>query len=593
MKARLERLLCSRAFLVVAVVLAIALLLPTLRVGFMMDDWGLPLWLRGGRPAGTGGPRGIWDLFRFQDADRPSFLAGRDVGFWPWWSNPELQLAFFRPLTSLTHALDFRLFPQSPALMRLESILVYGGVVAVAGLLYRRFQGATVAAGLALLMYALDDAHGIVTSWISNRNAVLAALFGFLALLFHDKAVRESDRRARIVAPVLFALALLAGEAALATLAYLAAHALWMQKDRVAARVKALAPYAAITLAWSIPYHAAGYGASGGEFYIDPGKEPARFLGALSTRLPVLLHGQFGFPPSDAWMLVPMERQRVALAIVIAMVLLGAAVLALGVRRTRENAFYATGMLLALVPVCATFPSDRLLAFAGLGAFGLIGDFLTAPREELTHARRFLVRWTARFFVLLHIALAPVLYLGRALQLDVMLNDPIVRADRSLPSPAELAGKTIVVANGPDFLVPQYGLLARMTRGEPGPQRIRQLGIGVAGQIMLRRTGERTVELTMTKGFFHDAFSLVFRRANDPIALGDRVEIAGMTATVKAFTSDRQHVGTVEFAFDAPVDGASFVWVVWKGTKFERLVVPAVGEEVELPAIDYQQAMQG
>src|SRR5262249_49365694 len=155
-------------------------------------------------------------------------------------------------------------------------------------------------------------------------------------------------------------------------------------------------PYAAISLAWSIVYRAAGYGASSGEFYVDPGKEPLRFLGALATRLPLLLHGQFGFPPSDAWMLVPFERQRAALAIVILMVLLGATALAIGVQRTRLNAFYATGMLLALVPVCAAFPSDRLLTFAGLGAFGLIGDFLTAPREGLTRARRALVRWTAR-----------------------------------------------------------------------------------------------------------------------------------------------------------------------------------------------------
>src|SRR5437763_1955506 len=83
-----------------------------------------------------------------------------------------------------------------------------------------------------------DDAHGIVVSWIANRNAVLAAAFGFGALLLHDRAVRESDRRARIAAPVLFAVALLAGEAALATLGYLAAHAVWMQKDRWTARLR-------------------------------------------------------------------------------------------------------------------------------------------------------------------------------------------------------------------------------------------------------------------------------------------------------------------------------------------------------------------
>ena len=32
-------------------------------------------------------------------------------------------------------------------------------------------------------------------------------------------------------------------------------------------------------------------------------------------------------------------------------------------------------MLVAVIPVCATFPLDRLLMFVGLGAFGLLVRF--------------------------------------------------------------------------------------------------------------------------------------------------------------------------------------------------------------------------
>lgn len=592
MKARFVRLLSSRAFVIVAVVLAIALLLPTLRGGLMMDDYGQSQWLRGG-PQPTGGPRGLWDMFRFQDADRVSFRASLDQGFWPWWSNPELRLAFLRPVTSLTHALDWRLFPDSPGLMRLESILMYGAVVAVAGLLYRRFMGATVAFGLAALMYAIDDAHGVVVTWIANRNAVLAAAFGFGALLLHDRAVRDGDKRARIAAPIVFAIGVLAGEAALATLGYLFAHALWLQRESWRKRIVALAPYAAIAVVWSLAYRAGGYGTAGGEFYIDPGREPVRFLGALATRLPILLHGQLSFPPSDAWMLVPFEKQSTVFPIVLVAVLLGVTVLAVGVRRTRENGFFATGMVLALVPVCATWPGDRLLLFGGFGAFGLVGDFLTAPREGLPYARRLVVRGTAIFFVALHIVLGPLLLTGRAVQIAGMLHDPIERAAASLPPSAELAGKTLVIVNAPDFLIPTFGLLSRSNRGEPMPGRIRQLAIATQGRMLLHRTGERTVELMLSKGYFHDVFSMVFRRSNDAFTIGDRVQIAGMTATAKALTPDRQHVATVEFELDQALESAGLVWVVWRDTRFERLEIPAIGEQIELPVADYTKALQG
>lgn len=592
MRARLARVVSSRAFLVIAAVLAVVLLLPSLRAGFMMDDYAQWFWMRGGTGA-PGGPRGSWDLFRFQGPERESFAIAMDRGFWPWWTNPEMRLAFFRPLTAITHAIDHALFPNSPALMRLESALMYAGGVVVVGLLYRRFLGATVAAGLATLMYAIDDAHAVTVVWISNRNAVLAAALGFGALLLHDQAIRRSDRRARVAAPIVFALAMLAAEAAIAVLAYLAAYALWLHTERLSRRLAALAPYLGITAVWAIVYKLGGYGAWGAEFYIDPGREPAHFLTALATRLPVLLEGQFSFPPSDMWLLVPPEHKATGIAVVAALVLLGSAVLAFGVRRTRENGFFATGMLLALVPVCATWPGDRLLIFAGFGAFGLVGDFLTAPRELLTHGRRVVVKAAAVFYILLHIVIAPVFFAGRAVQIAQMLHDPIERAAQSYPPSSELAGKTLMIVNGPDFLIPSFGMMVRLRRGEPLPERMRQLAIAVQGRVLFKRTGERTVEMLLENGFFHDAFSLVFRKGDPPMPLGHKVELPGMTATVKAYTADRKRVATVEFELDRPADDPGFVWVIWQGKQMERFTLPAVGEEVLLPPVDYELALGG
>jgi hypothetical protein len=591
MKHRLARLASSRWFIAVAVLLAIVLLLPTLRVGFMMDDYAQPMWLRGG-PQPSGGPRGVWDMFRFQDADRVSLRLNMDDGNWPWWTTPELRLAFFRPLTSLTHAIDHRLFPGNAGIMRLWSIAIYGAAVAMAGLLYRRLHGATVAFGLATLMYALDDAHAVTTTWIANRNAVLAAVFGLGALWLHDRGVRDTDRRARAIAPIVFGVAMLAGEAALATLGYVVAHVLWLQTDSYKKRLATLAPYLGVAALWAAVYKLGGYGASGGGFYIDPGKEPLRFLDALVRRLPLLLEGQISFPPSEVWMLA-FEHRTAAFVLAMSAALGLAAALAFGVRRTRENGFFATGMLLACVPICATWPSDRLLIFAGFGAFGLIGDLLTAPRDHLPYARRILVRAACGFFILLHLALAPVIYAGRGSESARMFHEPVERTEARLPPPSELAGKTVILVNAPDCLIFSFALLIRMERGDPRPARIRQLAVATEGRVTLRRTGEHRVSVTLTKGFFHDALSNVFRNDEQPLLLGDRVEIAGMTATVKEHTSDRKRAKTIEFELDAPVDGPGFVWLTWGEAGLERLGLPAVGEEIELVVIDYQRAMQG
>ena len=48
--------------------------------------------------------------------------------------------------------------------------------------LYRRLMGATAAAGLAALFYAIDDAHGPPVAFLANRNAMMATLFGVLAV---------------------------------------------------------------------------------------------------------------------------------------------------------------------------------------------------------------------------------------------------------------------------------------------------------------------------------------------------------------------------------------------------------------------------
>ena len=113
---------------------------------------------------------------------------------------------------------------------------------------------------------------------------------------------------------LLFAVALLAGEAAFGALAWIVAHALTLDARARAERVRAFAPYVIVAAVWFALYRGLGYGAAGGGYYVDPLRQPVEFAKALATRMPVLLLLQFALPTADLWMQQPLRVQVAAAA---------------------------------------------------------------------------------------------------------------------------------------------------------------------------------------------------------------------------------------------------------------------------------------
>ncbi|EYF01935.1 hypothetical protein [Chondromyces apiculatus] len=613
LQGRIRQALASPRTPFVAAVVAVVLMLPALGGGAMNDDHTHKLQFDPEVQLDSG-MRGDWDLFRFQDRDRANFHRNMDLGLWPWWTSPGFRLAFLRPLASLWHALDYRVYPEAFAWMHAESVLLYGLLVLAAGLVYRRVLGVTATAGLAVLLFAVDDAHAMVVAWIANRHALLSALFGFLAIAAHDRARREGWTPGRVLGPAGFSLSMLAGEGGTSTLAYLFAHAVFLDRGRLGeggesgddgprgeggqqGRVRevalALAPYAGMTLGWAVLYRLGGYGASGGAFYIDPVGEAGTFVAAVLMRLPVLLAGQIALPPADLWGgLPPGAPWRMTLFTVPIVGLVGAG-LALGLRRDRTTAFWATGMVLSLVPACATWPSDRLLLFSGLGAFGLVGALLSGAREGLGRGARWGVRGLAGLFVVIHVVLAVPLLPARTLLTIRIMRVEVDRATESLPAEAMLPESTVVVVNAPDALVTTTALAARFTQMEHGslPKATRLLAVAVAGTLEVTRPEAQTLSLTASEGMLAEWTSLVFRTAGTPFKVGDRVELPGMTAEVRSLMGDGARPRQVDFTFAQRLDDPSLIWLIWDETRFVRFTLPAVGERRALPAIDYAKAV--
>jgi hypothetical protein len=62
-------------------------------------------------------------MFRLLDGDPERAERLLDLGLLPWSTLKGVKAAFWRPLTVLTHRLDFRRWPHSPALMHAQSVL--------------------------------------------------------------------------------------------------------------------------------------------------------------------------------------------------------------------------------------------------------------------------------------------------------------------------------------------------------------------------------------------------------------------------------------------------------------------------------------
>ena len=231
-------------------VLAMLLCAPSLWLGLQLDDEFHRAALA--QPELPQISRSWAELFVFIEGDEAMNRLAINMGFLPWWTHEGLRIAFFRPLTGLTHFLDYRVWPDFPWLMHLQSLVWLGGVMAAATFFYRRMLGFTWIAGLAALLYAVDDAHGLPAVWLANRNALIGIFFGLLTLIAYDRWRRDGWWIGAILAPLTVLLGLLAKESTLAIFAYLIAYALFLDRGRWIARLCSLLPCAVIGALWLV-----------------------------------------------------------------------------------------------------------------------------------------------------------------------------------------------------------------------------------------------------------------------------------------------------------------------------------------------------
>jgi hypothetical protein len=573
--------------------LGLVLCSPALSTGLTADDYFHKLVLRGSPSAADAIderaiPRGVSQLFVWADGRQARAHAMMEIGMTGWWTNPQLVMAYFRPLSAATHWLDYTLWPDTPWLMHAHSmlwlLLAWLGLAA----LYRRVLGAdkSVLPMFALLLYVIDDARAMTVAWVANRNALVALALSVLALLVHDRAARSGSRGMLGLASLALLAALLAGESALAVTAYLFAYALYLDPAGVRPGLFRLLPHALVASSWAIAYRALGYGARGSGLVIDPGGHPLWFAEKLIERVPVLLAGQLGFPPSDAWEAYPaLASWLPALMMGIALATLaGVAWLALPMLRADARArFFALGALLAAIPVCAQFPHDRLLPFIGIGALGLTALVLEPWLVRASSLPR-LRRIACHAFAGLHLFLAP-LWLPLRVRGPLDVERMVSAADRSIDDSPAVRSKTVVLMNPPVDAYAGYVPPMRAAQGRPRPRAIRWLATG-ASDTVITRVDARTLRVRPAAGFLALPSERMQRDPRDRIALGHVVPLGDLEIEVTALTADGRPAEILA-RFAAPLEDARYTLMHWDRGAFRAFTPPPLGASATLPKVDF------
>ena len=577
---RLQSLLAGRANLWLALGLGLLAVAPSLRLGFLLDDYSFAKFILNqlhGKHTG----RAWWDLFdtcgRMREWDQ---LLRVGFGLLPWWSAPDLSIAFFRPLAVATHYLDFALWPTLPLLMHAQNMLWYALLLVIAAALYRAWLSPAYVAGLALLLYAVDETHADGADWIAGRNTLMTACFVLLALLLHDRFRARGRLRFLLLSLASLLLAHASSEGAIATFAYLVPYALLLDHGPLRARLGWLLPAALLSTAWQVVYRKLGYGVYGSGVYIDPLDDPAYFLHALPRRLSTILRDQFTFP-SIAFDALPRPWPAVLEACAAAVFALFLFATWRALRDRPRLWFWIAATLASAIPICAIDSAPRLFFVLSFGAFGWIAEVVahawSLPRPRRAGAGLLLL--AASSMLLLH---GPIAFAAAPLSAYRYAEyDDLVRSTSdSLPWGAALEGKFMFVLNTPNYMVTA---LAPAYLGDPGPEAFHVLG-STRAQVLLSRPRFDTIVFQTADGYLREPWSQLVRRPELRFEPGYRVPLAGGWLEVQQVTPDGRP-RRIALWLPPGLDDPRYVWIAWNGAhdRYERVTPPAVGTTLALP----------
>lgn len=575
------------------IALAFALSLPALITGYFGDDYMHHALLQESSPIQKPQDLSLFGLFSFVNGDTTRTHQLMDLGLLPWWTNPDLKYAFWRPISEITHWIDHRLWPSTPELMHAQNIAWYLLLIYLVYVLFKSSlpsKASTLSAGipiLAMLIYGLDSSHGFTVSWIANRNSLIAATFGVSSLIFYIRWYHQGRHSNYILSLVFLSLSLLSAEFGISTCAYLGAFAIFMDKSGPIKGLIYIIPHAALTGLWWLVYKVGNFGAANADaYYLDPIASPLLFLSTLGERLVALIGSQWGLVPAEVFGFIGPSNPFVGnVALIVGAVFISLTLLLLTplLKQYAHVRFWFFGMLFAALPVCSAAPHDRVLLFIGLGGSYCAAAIIIAA---LKHAQEnygdfaLAAKLTAYPFALTHLILAPLLmplmsYSTKIWSAQLDLTPALFAGINSID---DIENKQFILFN-----VPIGSALAitttRVVQNLPLPDKLWVIST-TDTDTTVTRISDNQLLATKPTGFITGAEQATRNLQSKPINVGDSVPLNGVTIEVIKL-STLGHPTQILLTFNHSLDNSNVTLLNWSpdSKQFEAIDTPEISNQ--------------
>ncbi len=536
------------------VLLGVTLSLPCLWFGFAQDDFLHRLWLEG-RPVGF--HRSPWELYEFVSGDE-SLRAFKEQGFLPWWASDDLKIRFFRPLASLSLAIDYWLFGQRPFPAHVHSLLWLAALLRLAVSFLERLLP-KAQSQLAAYVYCVSVVHALPGAWLASRHVLVAGVFAVWALLALD---RDLNRRRHSVIPSLASfLALMTSEIGVSVLPLLAAL-VWYRRGPWTTLLGPLA----LGVGYLFGYWVLGFGAGGAAGYLGISNGASHLAVELSKRLIALLAALLGPIPANLYPVVGVTPFFVALCLWI--VLYGARVSGLpGDEKRRAVALWRlfVGAGLAMLPGALGFLGGRSLVLPALIVSAAIAILLSPTSKSPVP-----FRVAGAMLFVMHLGVAPLLRI--ALTIDIVRSGaPLAAAARSFENPCR-NGQTPWVLGNHDPSLAMYGGAAVLLLADNPPARWVHPFM-IPPPVTLRTRHDGKYEVQFSSAAFESPFERLFLRPGEAPQVGDTARVTGIELAV---------LSDDPWTFELTPGEKGMCFLRWGDSGFVPVEVPPIGQEREI-----------
>lgn len=535
--------------------------------------------------------------FNFFDPATENYQALKDFGMLPWWSEENIKLHFFRPLASLTHFMDYQLWPNSPKLMHFFDLCWYLLGLFLLFKLYLRLQITRPIALLALLFFILNINTFHVITWIASRSMLMVFTLGCFTLYSYHRSIQE--KHWYFLALIGLALCLLSAEAGLSICAYLAAYYFTLDQRPWLKRSLHILPFALLALVWLISYQALGFGAKGGDFYLDPAADLGVFLSQAAYRLPA----SFFELASGTALLSGQVRPDIR---TVGFAVSGLAAFSLllyllwpQLKQQKNLPFLLLGSVLALLPGLSIVLSPRVMILPSIGFAVVLASLLTSTAS---HWRLWLLRLSKGYIVIFHLSLALLLAVFMNIQTlgkAVNSSQPHGYVDLGIDT---VADKHLVVLNSLqpfwfsfiahqlDYTHQELPKTLRLLSSNFHTVTLTRLSnnsLHLSGAPFLQYDRNALLDLTQQVHGHHVYLTWelmgIFRSDQQAWHEGQQIELPEMRITVESLYQGKPHSLLIEL--NQSLESYQFVYQDLDSQAFKALALPEVGNSFSVKGV--------